>query len=39
MTDGLVLEARAGVFIPIGNDDRSHRDAALLPSLRKRSAG
>jgi hypothetical protein len=37
---GLVLEARGGGFIPIGNDDRSHRVAALLSDgLRKRSAG
>jgi hypothetical protein len=36
---GLVLEARAGGFIPIGNDDRSHRGAALLSDgLRKRGA-
>jgi hypothetical protein len=38
-TDGLVVEAGAGLFVPIGNNDRSHRDAALLLGLRKRSAG
>lgn len=36
----LVLVARGGEFIPSGNNDRSHRDAALLDAgLRKRSAG
>jgi NTP pyrophosphatase (non-canonical NTP hydrolase) len=37
-TDGLVGEARGGLFIPMGNDNRSHRDAARLLGLRERSA-
>jgi hypothetical protein len=28
-----VLSARAGLFIPNGNNDRSHRGTALLPLL------
>jgi hypothetical protein len=32
-TEGLVLDARAGCFIPNGNGDRSHRDATLLRLL------
>jgi hypothetical protein len=37
-TDGLGEEARGGLFIPMGNDNRSHRDAARLLGLRMRSA-
>jgi len=37
-TDGLVGEAHGGLFIPMGNDNRSHRDAAWLLGLRERSA-
>ena len=37
-TDGLVVEAGAGLFVPSGSDNRSHRDAALLLGLRERSA-
>jgi hypothetical protein len=40
LNGGLDLEARAGLFVPIGNDDRSHHGTALLDDgLRKRGAG
>ena len=39
LNGGLVLGARAGGFIPMGNNNRTHRDAALMHGLRKRSAG
>lgn len=35
---GLDLDARAGLFIPNGKDDRSHRGATLL-ALRVAGAG
>jgi hypothetical protein len=37
-SDGLVLVARAGLFIPNGKDDRSHHGATLL-ALRSAGAG
>jgi hypothetical protein len=37
-TDGLVFEAGAGLLVPSGSDNRSHRDAALVLGLRERSA-
>jgi hypothetical protein len=38
LKESLGLDARAGVFIPNGNNDRSHRGATLL-ALRKADAG